>query len=195
MEITIHVLNPSKTIAWASGTSTELFVFPPNGNFQTREFDYRISTATVEAEETNFSDFSGLTRILLVLQGKLTLIHEDRYTKELATFDQDQFDGDWKTRSKGKVQDFNVMFTENYDAEVFHFTMSESEKREINLDTKTYFYFIFNGKFEVNGHIVSSGDLAEIRRTKLQKLNIVCIQAGTIIETRIEKKINYAHTT
>jgi environmental stress-induced protein Ves len=123
-----------------------------------------------------------------VLQGKLTLIHENRYTKELATFDQDRFDGAWKTRSKGKVQDFNVMFTENYEAEVNHFSLSENDKREINLDSKLHFYFVFNGKFEVNGHIVSSGDLAEVRMTELQKLNIVCLEPGTIIETKIEKK-------
>jgi environmental stress-induced protein Ves len=188
MALVIHPLNPSKTISWTSGTSTELFVFPANGNFQTRDFDFRISTATVEAEETDFSDFSGLTRILMILTGKLTLIHENRYTKELATFDQDRFDGAWKTRSKGEVQDFNVMFTENYEAEVFHFTMSESEKREINLDTNPHFYFIFNGEFEINGHNVSFGDLAEIRMTELQKLNMVCLEPGTIIETRIEKK-------
>ena len=188
MALVIHPLNPSKTISWASGTSTELFIFPADRNFQTRDFDFRISTATVEAEETDFSDFSGLTRILMILTGKLTLIHEDRYTKELATFDQDRFDGAWKTRSKGKVQDFNVMFTKNYNAKISHFSLSESENREINLDTKPHFYFIFNGKFEVNGHIVSSGDLAEITMTEPQKLNIVCLEPGTIIETRIEKK-------
>jgi environmental stress-induced protein Ves len=187
MGFQIHSLNPSKTIAWASGTSTELFVFPPTGNFQTREFDYRISTATVEAEETNFSDFSGLTRILLVLQGKLTLIHEDRYTKELATFDQDRFDGAWKTRSKGKVQDFNVMFTENYDAEVSHFTLSESDKREINLDSKLHFYFVFNGQFHLNGQSVNSGDLIEIQPSELQKLDFFCLESGNIIETKIVK--------
>ena len=81
MNLIIHPLNSSKTISWASGTSTELFVYPPDGDFQTRTFDYRISTATVEVEETNFSDFSGLTRILLILKGKLTLIHEGRYSK------------------------------------------------------------------------------------------------------------------
>jgi environmental stress-induced protein Ves len=188
MGFQIHSLNPSKTIAWASGTSTELFVFPPTGNFQTREFDYRISTATVEAEETNFSDFSGLTRILLVLQGKLTLIHEDRYTKELATFDQDLFDGAWKIRSKGKVQDFNVMFTENYEAEVNHFSLSENDKREINLDSKLHFYFVFNGQFELNGKSVNSGDLIEIRQNEIQKLHIICLEEGNIIETKIEKK-------
>jgi environmental stress-induced protein Ves len=187
MGLVIHPLNPSKTISWTSGTSTELFVFPADGNFQTRDFDYRISTATVEAEETNFSDFSGLTRILLVLNGKLTLIHENRYTKELATFDQDRFDGAWKTRSKGKVQDFNVMFTENYEAELNHFSLSENDKREIYLDSKLHFYFVFNGKFHLNGQRVNSGDLIEIQPSELQKLDFFCLESGNIIETKIVK--------
>ena len=188
MGLVIHPFNPSKTISWASGTSTELFVFPANGNFQTRDFDFRISTATVEAEETDFSDFSGLTRILMVLKGKLTLIHENRYTKELATFDQDRFDGAWKTRSKGKVQDFNVMFTENYEAEANHFSLSENDKREINLDSKLHFYFVFSGKFELNAKTVNAGNLIEIRQNEIQKLHIICLEEGNIIETKIEKK-------
>jgi environmental stress-induced protein Ves len=195
MALVIHPFNPSKTIYWASGTSTELFIFPADGNFQTRDFDFRISTATVEAEETDFSDFSGLTRILMVLKGKLTLIHENRYTKELATFVQDRFDGAWKTRSKGKVQDFNVMFTENYEAEVNHFSLSENDKREIYLDSKLHFYFVFSGKFELNGKTVNVGDLIEIPQNKMEKLDFSCLEKGNIIETKIEKKINYAHST
>jgi environmental stress-induced protein Ves len=116
------------------------------------------------------------------------LIHENRYTKELATFDQDRFDGAWKTRSKGEVQDFNVMFTENYEAEVNHFSLSENDKREINLDSKLHFYFVFNGQFELNGKSVNSGDLIEIRQNEIQKLHIICLEEGNIIETKIEKK-------
>jgi environmental stress-induced protein Ves len=187
MNIVIHPISFSKTISWASGTSTELFIFPADGNFVTRDFDFRISTATVEVEETNFSDFSGLTRILMVLKGNLTLIHEDRYTKELATFVQDRFDGAWKTRSKGKVQDFNVMFTENYEAEVNHFSLSENDKREINLDSKLHFYFVFNGQFHLNGQLVNAGDLIEIPQNKMEKLDFSCLEKGNIIETKIEK--------
>ena len=188
MSFNIYSLNPSKTILWTSGTSTELIIFPANGNFLNRDFDFRISTATVEAEETNFSDFSGLTRILMVLKGRLTLIHENRYIKELATFEQDRFDGAWKTQSRGKVQDFNVMFTENYKAEVNHFSLSENVKREINLDSTLHFYFVFNGKFHLNGQLVNSGDLIEIRKNEIQKLDIICLEEGNIIETKIEKK-------
>jgi environmental stress-induced protein Ves len=188
MNLVIHPISSSKTISWTSGTSTELFVFPPEGNFQTRAFDFRISTATVEAEETNFSDFSGLTRILLILKGKLTLIHEGRYSKELYTFDQDRFDGSWITKSKGKVQDFNVMFTEKYNAKVNHLPYSTNQKTERELSSQNYYLFIFNGKFEINGQLVSSCDLVEIQTSKPEKVSICCLKSGNIIESSIELK-------
>jgi len=187
MNLIIHPLNSSKTISWASGTSTELFVYPPDGDFQTRAFDFRISTATVEAEETNFSDFSGLTRILLILQGKLTLIHEGRYSKELDTFDQDRFDGSWITKSKGKVQDFNVMFNENYDASVLHLALQANKSLEIALDESKTFLFVFNGKFEINDQLVSAGDLIEFQNDYPEKMNLFCIESGNIIETIIKR--------
>ncbi len=187
MNLIIHPLNSSKTISWASGTSTELFVYPPDGDFQTRTFDYRISTATVEVEETNFSDFSGLTRILLILKGKLTLIHEGRYSKELYTFDQDRFDGSWITKSKGKVQDFNVMFNENYDASVLHLALQANKSLEIALDESKTFLFVFNGKFEINDQLVSAGDLIEFQNDYPEKMNLFCIESGNIIETIIKR--------
>ena len=187
MKLVIHPLNSSKTISWASGTSTELFVYPPDGDFQTRAFDYRISTATVEDQETNFSDFTGLTRILLILKGKLTLIHEGRYSKELDTFDQDRFDGSWNTRSKGKVQDFNVMFNENYDASAVHLFLQTNNKLEISIMESKTFLFIFNGKFEINGHHVSAGDLIEIETSSSEKTDVYCIESGNIIKTVIEE--------
>lgn len=50
MAILHHTPEQCKTIQWASGTSTEIFVFPPDGNFVERRFTFRISTATVEAD-------------------------------------------------------------------------------------------------------------------------------------------------
>ena len=187
MNLVIHPISYSKTISWASGTSTELFVFPPEGNFQTRAFDFRISTATVEVEETNFSDFSGLTRILLILNGKLTLIHEGRYTKELNPFDQDRFDGSWITKSKGKVQDFNVMFNENYDASVLHLALQANKSLEIALNESKTFLFVFNGKFEINDQLVSAGNLIEFQNDYPEKMNLFCIESGNIIETIIKR--------
>src|SRR6476660_8146686 len=81
------------TINWASGTSTEIFIYPSNGSFADRNFLFRISTATVEAEESTFTFFEGITRHLMILKGELELIHEGRYTKHLKPYDQDTFSG------------------------------------------------------------------------------------------------------
>lgn len=102
----------STTINWASGTSTEIFIYPSDGNFATRDFIFRISTATVEAEESVFTHFQGVTRHLMILKGHLELVHEGRYTRQLQPYDQDTFSGEWATRAKGKVTDFNLMLKE-----------------------------------------------------------------------------------
>src|SRR3954468_3603561 len=107
-------------INWASGTSTEIFIHPSNGNFAARRFLFRISTATVEAEESTFTFFEGITRHLMILKGKLELIHEGRYTKQLEPFDQDVFSGEWSTRSKGKVTDFNLMLKQGATGSLTH---------------------------------------------------------------------------
>jgi hypothetical protein len=80
------------------------------------------------------------------------------------------------------------MFTENYEAKVNHFSLSENDKREIILDSKLHFYFVFNGQFHLNGQLVNAGDLIEIRQNEIQKLDIICLEEGNIIETKIEKK-------
>lgn len=184
MKFVIHPLDTSKTIAWASGTSTELFIHPADGNFQKREFIFRISTATVDAEETNFSDFTGLTRILMILRGKLTLIHEDRYTKELNEFDQDTFDGSWKTRSKGKVQDFNLMFNASCKGKVEHVKLGSGDRTEIEVGKEKIFLFIFAGTFEVGDAVVNQGDLIEV--VEGTSIGIRCLEAGDIICSRVE---------
>src|SRR6218665_282345 len=89
------------TINWASGTSTEIFIHPADASFTERNFLFRISTATVEAEESTFTFFEGITRHLMILKGNLELIHEGRYTKHLKPYEQDTFSSEWPTKAKG----------------------------------------------------------------------------------------------
>jgi uncharacterized protein len=183
MKFVIHPLDTTKTIAWASGTSTELFIHPADGNFQKREFIFRISTATVEAEETNFSDFTGLTRILMILRGKLTLIHEGRYTKELEQFHQDTFDGSWKTRSKGKVQDFNLMFNDTCKGEVQHYKFVFDEQKEFIKTTERLFFFVYDGVFQFEDSIAKPGDLIEV--LEADKISLKCVEEGNVIGCKL----------
>ncbi|MEY3236315.1 MAG: hypothetical protein RI883_416 [Bacteroidota bacterium] len=156
----------SKTITWASGTSTELFIYPLTGDFQKRDFLFRLSTATVEAEESVFSDFSGITRTLMLLKGNLTLIHEGRYIKELEPFDQDTFDGGWDTKSKGKVKDFNLMCKEGASGSLVHYNLKNNNEKIIQLMGDKDFIYCENGSFKIGNDVFSSGELVAMEDEK-----------------------------
>ncbi len=171
----------TKTMAWASGTTTELFIYPSSGNFLTRDFLFRISTATVEAEETTFSDFSGLTRILMPLEGNLTLFHEGHYTKELRPFEQDTFDGGWSTKSIGKVRDFNVMFKAPATAKLEAFEIFEFQKIERFVKSEYLVLYVENGSFECEKVQLQKGDLFVVENAIDEKLEFVCQEQGNIL--------------
>lgn len=185
MKISVKKEKDCKVVNWANGTSTELFVFPADGNFQTRDFTFRISTATVEAEETTFSDFSSLTRILMILEGNIKLIHEGRYTKQLAPFDQDTFDGSWPTKSQGKVRDFNVMFKENVVGKVEHFAINSGQIESFTLVGTHDFFFVQNGSFRLNNLEIQKNDLLIIEREETESIDLECFEAGDLVKVEI----------
>lgn len=175
----------SKMITWASGTSTELFIYPSSGNFQTREFLFRISTATVDAEESVFSDFSGITRTLMVLEGNLTLIHQGRYTKELKPFDQDTFDGGWDTKSKGKVKDFNLMYKEGAKGSLAHYSGTQGELIKIDLSGDLDFIYAENGSFKYDDITLSKGDTLFFERGNENECKITSVTQGDLIHVSV----------
>src|SRR3954470_17600898 len=131
------------TINWASGTSTEIFIHPSDGSFADRNFLFRISTATVEAEESTFTFFEGITRHLMILKGELELIHEGRYTRHLKPYDQDTFSGEWSTRSKGKVTDFNLMLKGGSTGALTHHRIGAGSSETFESEADFYFIYIF----------------------------------------------------
>lgn len=102
------------TINWSGGTSTELFIYPPESDFSTRDFGFRLSIATVTTEDSKFSYLPNIHRVLLLLDGAFTLSHTHYHTKTLVPFDQDTFEGGWETHCKGTGKDFNLMFKSPY---------------------------------------------------------------------------------
>ncbi len=94
---------------WSGGTTTQLAIFPEIATYRELNFLFRISTAKTETEESEFTNLPGISRTIMVLDGNLLLNHQGHYSKTLQKFDTDIFDGSWKTSSKGKVTDFNLM--------------------------------------------------------------------------------------
>ena len=95
------ILQPTnfESINWSGGTSTQLYIHPPTANYQKRNFDFRISTAKVETEKSDFTPIPGVTRHLMILSGNIHISHKNQYEKHMNPFDQDLFIGDWETSS------------------------------------------------------------------------------------------------
>lgn len=56
-----------RTTEWTGGTTTELFIWPEGASYAERRFSARISTATVDIEESVFTALPGVKRFLTPL--------------------------------------------------------------------------------------------------------------------------------
>lgn len=162
MHIKLRKASESSTISWANGTSTELFISPSTGDFQSRDFDFRISTATVMTPTSTFTFFEGITRHLMILKGELTLTHHNRYTKVLSPYDQDTFSGEWETTSIGQVTDFNLLLKNGFEGKLIHQELKANEKIELSLNEQFNAVFIAEGTLTFSDQQVVKGDLVLI---------------------------------
>ncbi len=99
-----------KTSTWSGGTTTELFIWPKGADYARREFAVRVSSATVELPESDFTFLSGVNRWITPLEGGFTLIHPDKAPVVMAPLDSPYaFSGQEATHCVGKATDFNLM--------------------------------------------------------------------------------------
>lgn len=98
-----------RTTEWSGGLTTELAIAPEGSAYADRDFLWRLSSATVDAEESRFTALPDYDRIILTLKGKIRLSHNGGEWIELSEYEPHSFDGADETRSVGKVRDFNLM--------------------------------------------------------------------------------------
>jgi len=95
---------------WSGGTTTELFIWPKGADYSTRNFSFRISSAKIDLEESDFTPLDGVTRYITPLSGEFTLTHPNTAPVTLKPMDEPyRFLGETPTHSKGKATDFNLM--------------------------------------------------------------------------------------
>ena len=105
-----------RTTSWSGGTTTQLAIFPENADYAARNFCWRISKATMDADFSTFTSLPGYWRLLMATGGQFTLQHENRHTAVLQPYEQDSFDGGWTTRCIGRGEDLNVMLASGWTA-------------------------------------------------------------------------------
>jgi uncharacterized protein len=152
LETNLGVVKKSqyRTSQWSGGTTTELLIYPSDSSYSDRSFKWRISSAEVEASESVFTNLPGITRHIMVTDGRMILEHENRYEKVLDPFQQDSFMGDWNTVSHGKATDFNLMLAAGFTGSLGTSFLEEGEKIEIALaEQVTNVFYALDGSLEL----------------------------------------------
>ena len=145
-----HIPYSQQTInKWSGGTTTELYIYPEGAQYKALDFDFRISTATVEVEESTFSSLKDINRKLMVLEGSTTLHHLNQHSKALNKFDVDTFSGNWQTKSVGKCRDFNLMTSDACQGEIEAISF-KGESIINTLDLDFIILFAKHGKIAVS---------------------------------------------
>lgn len=142
-----------KPTFWSGGMATELTTYPLNSDYASKNFLWRLGVAKIDIPESTFSSLPSVSRKFMVIEGQITLDHENKYKKLLNSFEQDDFMGDWKTKTYGKASVFNLMTRENYNGELLHLNISPNKqlkfeyKTLLNKDLAAICFYTVNGGF------------------------------------------------
>ncbi len=149
------------------GSSIEYLINPPAVDIRFENFNYRISSALVTADST-FSSYKGYKRILILLNGEMTLTHKnsgnEETTVDLKTLTSYSFSGDdlttGKVTSGGELRDLNFIYrAEKYEVKSEIIT----GMRSLTLvPRKTYYLFSPESKFYLDQQEIPLGKLVVI---------------------------------
>ena len=191
MESKIITSEHFKPSPWSGGTTLELFIHPPGADYQQRNFQFRLSTATVETQKSDFTSLPGISRKLMVLAGKIAISHKDHYSRKLEKFEVDSFEGDWETSSFGKCTDFNLMTTGKTDGEIAGIVLENEQSLNCNIKENCdwVFIYVFSGKvrIDINNIIanLNKGDLLILNKPTSRNFEIIGLENSELVYSEI----------
>lgn len=179
---------------WSGGTTTQLAIFPAKSAYTDRNFIWRLSSATVQVEESDFTKLPDYDRVLMVLEGEAVLSYEAERVVRLRELEQDSFDGAWKTKSYGKITDFNLMVRKG--GEGYLDVICPKQEKEIfsvasetSLPLVTHALYCKDGYFvaEAGGgqHMIQKGQLLVMEFEPGEEAEYAVMGEGTLIRARI----------
>lgn len=109
MEWTLLTKNQYVTTRWSGGTTTQLAIAPEGAAYADREFLWRLSSAQVELDHSDFTPLPDYNRLISVLEGELDMKIGAGKRAPLPPFTIRAFDGGAPVESWGRCTDFNLM--------------------------------------------------------------------------------------
>ncbi len=177
------------TNKWSGGTTTQLAIYPKGADYKKLNFQFRISTARVETEESTFTKLPGIYRKIMIIDGEIKIDHKDRYTKLLKKFEQDEFSGDWNTKSFGKAVDFNLMTTGTTKGEIEAIILESQNKYKMNCEFDFYGFYVYTGEIDLfvdqKEIKILQGDFLSLHGIKKNEIKIISNEFSEIILTKV----------
>lgn len=120
------------TREWTGGITTELLILPEEADYGRRDFDLRLSVATLPEEESLFTSLPRVARTLLLLEGSTILTVQGK-EHPLTPGMQQSFQGEDVTTSNGAGVDFNLMLCKDTRATLNYRILDQGEQIECGL--------------------------------------------------------------
>lgn len=111
MNISLFTKKDSKSSIWSGGLTYEYIIYPKTAQYTDRDFLFRISSATIEQVPSEFTQFKGYYRYLVMLDNSLDI----EINKEKKSYEKSEimeFKSDDEVTSYTKGNDFNWMVSE-----------------------------------------------------------------------------------
>lgn len=93
---------------WSGGTTAQLMIFPESSEYKDRDFDYRISVATIDDETSVFTSLPDYHRYMIALSEKINITNNGEPV-ELNRCEIYEFEGSDDVHSFGKAIDLGIM--------------------------------------------------------------------------------------
>lgn len=94
---------------WSGGKTIQIAIGPEGAEYADRSFLWRLSSATVDLDESDFTALPDYMRWIAPIRGEMRLTHNGGAPLDLAPYEAHLFDGADDTHSWGRCTDFNLM--------------------------------------------------------------------------------------
>jgi environmental stress-induced protein Ves len=193
MTVTHLPKNEFSPAQWSGGSTTELYIYPETADYKLGDYHFRLSTATVEVETSDFTPLLGVSRTLMVLNGNMKLTHEGHHASQLGKFDVDKFSGGWNTASQGKCVDFNLMTKGKTKGDQMGAAVSANQKIDFPIQASWdwLFLYLYTGDINVmiNNNIKNlyQGDLLIIHKPTESSIQIEGVEKSEFVLCNISE--------
>ena len=164
---------------WSGGVTTQLYIYPEDSSYSDRDFNFRISIATSDVEQSKFTYLPNIKRYLSILKGSLELTHENGDKKILEPYEIYSFDGGIPIEAKGVVKDFNLML-KNCDGELLFYELKDTSS--FKLETRKMLgVFCITGEVNVSNLKIKADEIVIVEgedvelRAKSAKIFVINI--------------------